>query len=77
MFDPHEVAVECDQGGRPVRWRDGRRTSSLVAQPVERVHFGWWTGDGAERDYFVVQDEAGARWWLMGRDDRWFIVGAF
>lgn len=77
MFEPHEVAVECDQRGRPLRWQDGPRGSRLVASPVERVHFGWWAGDGAERDYFAVLDESGARWWLMRRENRWFIVGAF
>lgn len=77
MFEPHEVEVECDEAGKPLRWQNGGRSSSLIAQPVERVHFGWWIGDGAERDYFGVQDDAGARWWLMRRGDGWFIVGAF
>lgn len=77
MFEPHEVSVECDEGGRPVRWQDGSRASGLTAQPVERVHFGWWGGDAGERDYFAVQDDAGARWWLMRRGQGWYIVGAF
>ena len=77
LFEPHEVTVDCDQSGRPRRWQDGRRQSGLVAEPVERIHFGWWVGDGAQRDYFAVQDDDGARWWLMHRQGRWYIVGAF
>lgn len=77
FFEPHEVSVDCDAAGRPEHWQNGRRSSRLVAEPVERVHFGWWAGDGAERNYFAVQDEAGARWWLMQRGSGWFIVGAF
>lgn len=78
VFDPHEVEVECDDAGLPTHWFDGRRESQLtpVANP-ERVHFGWWSGDGAERDYHAVEDESGARWWLMRRDNRWYIMGAF
>jgi hypothetical protein len=77
MFDPHRVSVECDEAGLPVRWEEGRRGSNLHAQPVERVHFGWWGGDGGERDYFAVQDDAGVRWWLMRRGGDWYIAGAF
>jgi protein ImuB len=77
IFDPHKVSVECDEAGHPVRWHEGRRGSNLHAQPLERVHFGWWGGDAGERDYFAVQDEAGVRWWLMRRGGDWYIAGAF
>ncbi len=77
LFEPHEVHVECDGGGSPVLMRDGPRSTRLVSSRPERVHFGWWVGDDAERDYVAVQDDSGARWWLMARGGRWFIVGAF
>ncbi|MCC6572355.1 MAG: DNA polymerase Y family protein [Planctomycetes bacterium] len=78
VFEPHEVAVDCDEAGKPTGWRDGKRASKLAAiSGPERIHFGWWSGDDAERDYFLVEDENGARWWLMRRADRWFIVGSF
>lgn len=77
VFDAHEVVVRCDAAGKPVYWQHGRRESALVPAAAERVHFGWWRGDDAERDYYTVQDEAGARWWLERRGERWFIVGAF
>lgn len=77
-FDPHEVEVECDEAGRPVRWHNGTSASGLmpVAGP-ERVSFGWWDGDGAERDYYVLEDDLGARWRVERRKNRWFIVGAY
>ncbi|MCC7507960.1 MAG: DNA polymerase Y family protein [Planctomycetes bacterium] len=77
VFDAHEVSVKCDAAGRPVHWQHGRRESRLVPVALERVHFGWWQGDDAERDYYTVQDEAGALWWLQRRGERWYIVGAF
>jgi protein ImuB len=77
-FEPHEVEVQCDAAGNPACWYDGKRSSRLLAvSGPERVHFGWWKGDGGQRDYHVVEDEGGARWWLERRQERWFIVGAF
>ena len=77
VFEPHEVTVTCNDAGLPMHWHDGRRGSRLLAWPLERVHFGWWQGDAGQRDYFRVQDESGAQWWLMRRESGWFIVGAF
>lgn len=77
VFEPHEVSVECDAAGLPIRWQHGRQISALTSAFPERVNFGWWRGDDAERDYFMVRDEAGAQWWLERRGERWFIAGAF
>ncbi len=59
------------------------------ADGPERVHGEWWRRESeiwAVRDYFVVEDEAGRRWWMFRRGDgvdpesgdlRWFLHGMF
>ena len=74
----------------PVRfsWR-GRMHLVRRADGPERIHGEWWKRrDEAEavRDYFQVEDEAGARFWLFRRgdgvdprtgDQSWWLHGAF
>ncbi len=46
-------------------WR-GRRHRVRAADGPERMHGEWWTEPaGPVRDYFVVEDEEGARFWLF------------
>ena len=56
----------------------------IVAGP-ERVEAGWWS-DGASRDYYVAQDEAGSLMWIYlerlsstaeGGERRYFLHGLF
>lgn len=59
------------------------------ADGPERIFGEWWKADvelSAVRDYFQVEDEAGARFWLYRQGDgadpgtgahRWFIQGLF
>lgn len=49
----------------------------------ERIEQEWWQADGLYRDYYCVEDESGARYWLFrsgpynaGRPE-WFIHGFF
>ncbi|NUY81926.1 DNA polymerase Y family protein [Flavobacterium sp. MAH-1] len=49
----------------------------------ERIEQEWWLADGLYRDYYCVEDESGARYWLFrsgpydaGRPE-WFIHGFF
>ena len=74
----------------PVRftWR-GVRHSVVRADGPERIAGEWWRRSGertAIRDYFHVEDDAGARFWLYRRGDgerletgdlRWFLHGWF
>jgi protein ImuB len=49
----------------------------------ERIEQEWWLTDGIARDYYCVEDQAGARFWIFrsGRYDedtpKWFIHGFF
>ena len=58
---------------RPLPVDEGRL--ELVAGP-ERIACGWWDGDEANRDYFVV--ELGATLaWAYREDGRWYLHGFF
>ncbi len=69
-------------------WR-GVRRKIVRADGPERVFGEWWRRDvecDAVRDYFVVEDETGERFWLYRSGDgetpatgnmRWFIHGIF
>ena len=53
------------------------------ADGPERIEQEWWLSGGAYRDYYVVEDETGARYWLFrsGPYDKdqpqWFLHGYF
>jgi len=52
-------------------WR-GRTHMLVRGDGPERIHGEWWKSDGerdAIRDYFRVEDESGARYWLFRRGD--------
>jgi protein ImuB len=82
-----EVTALVPEGPpRHFRWR--RETHHVThAQGPERIAGEWWR-DGKDcptRDYYVVEDEAGQRFWLYreglyGRETqapRWFVHGLF
>lgn len=53
------------------------------ADGPERIEQEWWISDGLHRDYYVVEDEQGARYWIFrsghyeGGLSKWFIHGFF
>ncbi|WP_297332261.1 DNA polymerase Y family protein [Flavobacterium sp.] len=53
------------------------------ADGPERIEQEWWLSDGLYRDYYIVEDEHGARYWLFrsgpydGEQPKWFIHGFF
>ncbi len=69
----------------PVLFRWGRRTHRLVrADGAERIAAEWWRRPGPDRDYYLVEDENGRRFWLYrehhygdGVAPRWFLHGVF
>jgi protein ImuB len=86
--EPAEVVALIPEGPpRQFRWR-GVRHQVAHAQGPERIAPEWWrriTGD-VERDYYVVEDTAGRRFWLYraglyGRggdaSPQWFVHGVF
>ncbi len=53
------------------------------ADGPERIEQEWWVSEGLYRDYYSVEDEKGARYWLFrsgpydGEHPKWFIHGFF
>lgn len=53
------------------------------ADGPERIEQEWWLSDGLYRDYYNVEDESGARYWLFrsgpydGEHPKWYIHGFF
>lgn len=82
------LALLPDQPPRRFTWR-GETHRVVRADGPERIHGEWWqrTSEAqAVRDYFRVEDEHGARFWLFRRGDgeraetgdlAWFMHGSF
>jgi protein ImuB len=82
------VALLPDQPPRRFTWR-GRPYRVRAADGPERIHGEWWRAReeaDAVRDYFQVEDEEGARFWLFRRGDgvdprtgdlSWYLHGVF
>jgi len=52
------------------------------ADGPERIEAEWWLQEGQHRDYYVVEDEEGQRYWLFRsghyeEGHEWFIHGFF
>lgn len=67
----------------PSLLRLGRQAHRILrAMGPERLEPEWWDGHGARpRDYYAVQTESGARWWVCRSgapgtpDNRWYLHG--
>ena len=71
--------------GPPLRFR-WRRRDHLVrrAEGPERIGCEWWRERAETRDYYRVEDETGARFWIFragpyrpGRMPEWYVQGIF
>ena len=78
------VSVAPD--GPPVRFRFGGVVHRVMqAHGPERIETAWWRGPTVRRDYYIVETESGARFWLfrrLGRSPRtargeWYLHGVF
>lgn len=84
--EPADVlAVVPDGPPRHFRWR-GVLHQVVSAEGPERITPEWWRRGGAEtRDYYVVEDTQGRRFWLFraglygqaGAVPQWFMHGVF
>ncbi|SMF61109.1 protein ImuB [Allosphingosinicella indica] len=82
------VALMPDHPPRRFTWR-ARSFRVIAGDGPERVHGEWWRNDRemwAVRDYFRVESEQGARFWLFRRGDgvtaasgdlSWYLHGLF
>jgi protein ImuB len=61
----------------------GKLHNVVKADGPERIEQEWWIEDGLYRDYYCIEDEYGARYWVfrLGQYNReepkWFIHGFF
>ncbi|WP_214072387.1 DNA polymerase Y family protein [Mucilaginibacter sp. dw_454] len=62
----------------------GERHTVKRADDAERIEPEWWLADGPHRDYYVVEDEKGQRYWLFRsghhsaeEKPQWYIHGFF
>lgn len=86
---PHAESIEVtalvpEGPPRHFRWR-GTTHHVAHAQGPERLAGEWWRSDRLTRDYFLVEDDGGHRFWLYreglyGREihaAQWFLHGLF
>jgi protein ImuB len=61
----------------------GKRHHITKADGPERIGREWWQDSGEHRDYYVVEDSDGQRYWVFrsghydGGDARWYLHGYF
>jgi protein ImuB len=76
-WDPHEFQQPGPRPAwlleRPLPVGEGRL--ALVAGP-ERIACGWWDGDEANRDYFVVELDRSLAW-AYREEGQWYVHGFF
>ena len=85
--EPAEVLAQVPEGPpRRFRWR-GVLHAVAKAQGPERIAAEWWRSGASAptRDYYLVEDDAGRRFWLFREGlyaretaaPRWFVHGLF
>ena len=80
LEDPQPLQVYWSPEDRFERIQWGSHDEKIrEAQGPERIDTGWWKETPARRDYYIVETERGARYWIFRRlnDDRWFLQGLF
>lgn len=72
------IAAATDHCPGWFRWA-GREHRVVEAIGPERIETGWWRGEHICRDYYLVEDEAGRRFWIFRdiRSRRWLLHGCF
>jgi protein ImuB len=78
------MAVVPDGPPRRFQWR-GETHDIEMSQGPERIADEWWRSAAPTRDYYLVEDAAGCRYWLYREGlyeretnaPRWFVHGLF
>ncbi len=85
---PRPIPLEdCEGNPAPVQFRlGGALHHVLKAHGPERIETAWWRGPTVRRDYYVVETDSGARFWLFRRlgsrprgvrESGWYLHGVF
>jgi protein ImuB len=81
--EPIEVmALVPDNPPKTFIYKD-KRHHIIKADGPERIGREWWQDKGEHRDYFIVEDSEGQRYWVFrsghydGGDARWYLHGYF
>lgn len=82
--EPVEVAAPVPDYP-PIHFRHkGQLHTIKKADGPERIEAEWWIAEGEHRDYYVVEDETGARYWLFrlghytgDKPCQWYLHGYF
>ncbi|MGF7042641.1 Y-family DNA polymerase [Mucilaginibacter lappiensis] len=81
--EPIEVmALVPDNPPKTFTYKD-KRHRIIKADGPERIGREWWQDSGEHRDYYVVEDSEGQRYWVFrsghydGGDARWYLHGYF
>src|SRR6185312_1510096 len=69
----------------PMNFRyKGKLHKVVKSDACERIEYEWWLDEGLHRDYYIVEDEEGKRYWLFrlgnyeaNKNPSWFIHGFF
>jgi len=81
--EPIEVTVPIPDYPPLLFIHQGKIHKVKKADGPERIEQEWWLSEGLHRDYYVVEDEAGYRYWLfrLGHystdEPKWFLHGFF
>lgn len=74
-------AVEMDEDERLLEFvHDQRRMRVLNHWGPERLESGWWRGPSMRRDYYRIETNDGAWWWIyrdLSNKGHWFLHGMF
>ena len=82
--EPIEVTVPLPDYPPMLFRYKGKLHKVKKADDPERIEPEWWQQNGLHRDYYCVEDETGARYWIFrlgsyrsGSDPKWFLHGFF
>ncbi len=81
--EPIEVMALVPDNPPKLFVHKGKRHSIAKADGPERIGREWWQDSGEHRDYYVVEDSSGNRYWVFrsghydSDDARWYLHGYF
>ncbi len=81
--EPIEVTVPIPDYPPMLFHYKGKLHNVVKADGPERVEQEWWLNEGLQRDYYCVEDENGARYWLFRAghygcgEPKWYMHGFF